>query len=350
MDSNVYHRAIRDLLLAACGFFALALLLGVAMRWDILDGALAQHGFELANLRHAHSHAGYYGVLTLAWWIIELSAGLLLSRRFIAIYAGCALSATIAFAFVGYRPPTIALSTIVAGAWLFVGVRHWRSRGLPAWLDAAPFGLFVSVLLVPVIAVMAKRDFAFSRELAHVFITAVLLNVFVPAAWQAQRLARRVPLVAYVPLALAASVRIVFTTRATPLTAAAAIAFAALVAWVVMTEPLSLRAKLAWSLLPIAVAAGSLMPAVQTYAWRIGGLHLLILGPVLGAFFGARVPRVLRSAYVIALGAMVASIVIPERFSPERPPLATALASSVFAAIALLVAAFSMRRDRPADV
>ena len=45
-----------------------------------------------------------------------------------------------------------------------------RKRGEPDWLDAAPFGLVLGVVLIPPIAVLAKRDFALSRDLAHALI------------------------------------------------------------------------------------------------------------------------------------------------------------------------------------
>lgn len=319
-------------------FFLLTLLLGLAMRWDLLTGALAQRGLKLANLRHAHSHAGYYGVLTLGWWAAARHVGAPLSSRLTKVYILCALLATTGFAFVGYRPATIALSTIIASVWLGVGYTHWRRRARPAWLDSAPYGLVFSVLLVPAIAVFAKRDFAFSRDLAHVFIAAMLLTVFVPAAWQTQGLARRVPLSVYVPLALIASVRIVFTARATPASALGAIVFSLIVVWTLLTEPLPPRVKLVWMLLPGAVIAGSLVPAVQGYHWRIGGLHLLILGPVIGALFGAGLPAWLRLLYSVTLLVMVSSIVVPEQIWPHNPLLLTALGASLFAGVAALAA------------
>ncbi len=329
-------------------FFLLALLLGVAMRWDLLSGALAQRGWKLVNLRHAHSHAGYYGVLTLGWWAAALRAGAPLSSRVTKTYALCALLATTGFAFVGYRPVTIVLSTIIASVWLGVGYTHWRRRARPVWLDSAPFGLVFSVLLVPAIAVFAKRDFALSRDLAHVFIASMLLTVFVPAAWQTQGLARRVPLSVYVPLALIASVRIVFAARSTTASALGAIAFSLIVVWTLLTEPLPPRAKLVWMLLPGAIVAGSLVPAVQGYNWRIGGLHLLILGPVMGALFGAGLPAWLRILYSVALLFMVLSIVVPTQIWPQNPVLFTAVGSSLFAgvaAVAAVVAARELRRE-----
>lgn len=328
-------------------FFLATLLLGLAMRWDFQTGALTQRGWQLANLRHAHSHAGYYGVLTLGWWITALRASAPLNSRMTHVYMLCALFATTGFALVGYRPTTIILSTIIASVWLRVGYSHWQRRALPVWLDSAFWGLVFSVLLIPAIAVFAKRDFAFSRDLAHVFIAAMLLTVFVPAAWQTQGLARRVPLSVYVPLALVASVRIVFAARATPPAALGAIIFALIIVWTLLTSSLPLRAKLVWMLLPGAIVAGSLVPAVQGYQWRIGGLHLLILGPVIGALFGAGLPAWLRVLYSFTLLVMVASIVVPEQIWPHNPLFLTSLSSSLFAGVAVVAAVMAARLRSP---
>jgi hypothetical protein len=314
---------------AALGFFVLTLLIGVAMRWDFATGQLSSLGLMMPNLRHAHSHAGYYGVLTLGWWVIEGRAGVVLPRRVQLVYVSSALVATFTFAVMGYRPLTIALSTLVASVWVYAGFLHWRRRGPPAWLDVAPLGLIASVAIVPVIAVMAKRDFGFSRELAHVFITIVLLLVFVPAAWQAQGIARRVPVLVVVLLAIGAAVRVVFAERGTPIAGALAVGYAAVALWTVRSRPV-------WAVLPVAIVLASFVGAVQGYSFRIAGLHFLILGPVLAGIFGGDVGQWLRVAYVGSLVLMVASIAVP--LSGERPVLITAIASTLFTVVALVAA------------
>lgn len=350
MGNHPGHPAIRSpLSLGALAFFVTTLALGLLMRWDLAIGTFESYGLGFANLRHAHSHAGYYGVLTLGWWLVAERGGAAISVRWQWLYVVSAFIATTAFAFLGYQPFTIALSTLIAGLWLFAGATQWRRRSRAAWLDTAPFGLAFSVALVPVIAIMAKRDFTFSRDLAHVFIASVLFTVFVPAAWQASGVARRVSLEVYVPFALGAAARLVLGDQTGVIGAAAAIGFALVVAWVIVTEPLSAAEWLLWLSLPTAVVLGSVVPAFRGYNWRIGGLHFLILGPVMFGLFGTKAGAVLRTTYVTSLLAMVTAIIAPQRFIPDNPALATAIASSVFVLIALYAAAAAWLRRASRD-
>lgn len=326
-------------------FFMVTVLLGLAMRWDLATGVVSQWGLSFPNLRHAHSHAGYYGVLTIGWWLSERRAGVAMHRTVVTVYAGTALVATVAFTFMGYRPFTIVLSTVVASLWVVMGIRRWRraDRRAKEWLDCALPGLIIGVSLIPVVAVTARRDLGLSREIAHVFVTTILLTVFIPAAWQALRRRRRVSLFIFVPLVVMTSVRIVFMDRAPVPFAIAGCLLSVLTTWVIVSEPLDGLVKLGWLILPASLLAGMFSSSAHGDALRIAGLHLLILGPVLTSLYPSdEVGPGLKWAYRSTLLLMVVSIASPATLLPANPPLATAVASSVFAAIALL-AGFTVR-------
>ena len=81
--------------------------------------------------------------------------------------------------------------------------RASRSGGMAAMAAAG-------VVLVPMIAVMARRDFALSRDLAHLFVAWLLFTVFAPAAWQASGCQRRRSILVHLVLAAGAAVGLIF--------------------------------------------------------------------------------------------------------------------------------------------
>ncbi|HET9957753.1 MAG TPA: hypothetical protein VFQ61_24815 [Polyangiaceae bacterium] len=299
------ERLQRWLTLGTASFYALTVGIGLLLRWDTATAFASSSGANFAFLRHAHSHAGFYGVLTLCWWEVERRQGTRLLRGWVLLHMACALLAALGFAWMGYRAPTIALSTVVAGLWLRVGLQRLSALRGPArppgssarlgsaaamrvrgeWLDATPFGLIAGVALIPAIAVTAKRDFMLSRDLAHVFVCSVLFTVFVPAAFQALGYARRVALYWYVPLALVGAARVVFGSRGPEvvswLTALLALLFATCVTFVLLTVRRRNRYWYGFWVLPAAIVIGSFVPSENAYSLRIAGIHLLILGPVL---------------------------------------------------------------------
>ena len=127
-------------------------LLGVALRLDLASGAVTALGLDFADVRHAHSHLGFYGFLTLAWWLVlREREALSWPRWLVPGHLAVVFVATALFARAGYDATTIALSTVVALSWLYVAVRSRRVKG---WLSLAPWGVLAGTLLIPAIAVM----------------------------------------------------------------------------------------------------------------------------------------------------------------------------------------------------
>lgn len=299
----------------------LTALFGVALRVDLASGALSASGLDFANVRHAHSHLGFYGFLTLAWWsVLREREALMLPRWLGPIHLAVVLVATVLFTMSGYVASTIALSTVVAGSWLHVA---WRSRRAKGWLALAPWGVLAGTLLVPAIAVMAKRDFGLSRQLAHVFVALMVLWVFVPMALAALR----VPVVsrwAWLATSAIGSTYLVFAGAGGELgwpwplglflSLAGALLLIAL--WRGREEVLAWPRPLSfvWSAMALGLVVLGLVPALQVEATRLAALHFTVLGPValtLWQLFAASGERggAIVELYLVALLTMVTVMV-----------------------------------------
>ncbi|MBI5496381.1 MAG: hypothetical protein HY904_15265 [Deltaproteobacteria bacterium] len=327
----------------ALGFLVVTMGLGVIMRWEFVTGWLTGQGADFQNLRHAHSHAGYYGALTMAWWTVVRVDGLAPSSRAVHLYAACAAAATALFAVIGYRVPTIALSTLIALFWLHGGWRHLRAHLPPRWTDTAPWGLALGAVLVPFIGVTAPRDFALARDLAHLFIAILLFTVFIPAAWQGLGLPRRDPTWLHVVLAVGASAFLVFPHVVGPLGVMFPLAFASWCVLALGRGRLSPVMRLIWLSLPISVAVSAPIPALHAYPWRIAGIHLMVLGPVLCSLAQRVLPRpphpVLAAAYLLLVVLMNASLVFPAVLPGVADTWVTAVLSTLLLGTAVLAVA-----------
>ncbi len=294
-------------------FVVFTLTLGVLMRWGLAVGFPRGLALDFLHLRHAHSHAGYFGILVAAWWLVAKVQGVRLDVRVVHAYAATALLASALFAVMGYRWPTMALSTVLALFWLYGGVLQHRARG-GAWLDGAAVGLAAGVVLVPMIAVMARRDFALSRDLAHLFVAWLLFTVFAPAAWQASGCQRRRSILVHLVLAAGAAVGLIFPVATAPVGPMVLAAFSAWLLLVVVEAGWSLWWRVLWSVLPAGLLVAVFVPQLQHHNWRMAGLHAITLGPILvtlGWFvFRLRPPWVLLAGYLVAVVGMNTALVL----------------------------------------
>ena len=98
------------------------LTLGVGLRWALAGVPLLPGGF--VELRHAHSHLGYYGVLfPLMWWAWRRLGQRAPGLPLLGLYAVGVVMSAVGFAREGYGRPAIIGSTIVR-------TRGSRSRSL----------------------------------------------------------------------------------------------------------------------------------------------------------------------------------------------------------------------------
>ena len=301
----------RERLLLAL-FFAATLGLGVLLRWDLAAGLSTALGIDFADLRHAHSHLGFYGYLTIAWWLVlRERAGISIAARTTYFYAAAVAVTSALFAAIGYAAPTIVLSTLIAAFWV---VAAWRQSKAPGWLAVAPWGVVLGLLLIPAIAVTSRRDFALSRQLAHVFVASMLLLTFVPVALAALRIPR-VPPLAWIATTTIGSTYLVFaTTWPWPLGLFLTLAGVALM--------LSLHRRLtgpwwlvaAWWGLALGLVVLGVTPPLQTEPMRLVALHYTVLGPIASTLLHHLAPgSAARRAYLFypalaALGTMLAAM------------------------------------------
>ncbi|MFO0745009.1 MAG: hypothetical protein U1F43_04940 [Myxococcota bacterium] len=294
----------------------LTLLFGLALRWNLASPWLDAVGLRHEDVRHAHSHVGFYGVLTVGWWLLSERAGrAVMGGRAVLVFMAVVVLATALFAAYGYVVPTIALSTVVAGYWLVAGWRLWRgpARAPPGdWLALAPVGLALGVLLVPAIAVSARHDLGLSRELAHVFIGVLLLATFVPVALSTLAVPRFEP-VAYGLAAVVGTTYLVFHERLPwPLglfLTLTGLALAHVLRGLPREAPPWLR--LAWWGLALGLVVLGVAPPLQTEAVRLAALHYTVLGPLLLTLVHRLLPARPRAhpiAFPLALAALAAML------------------------------------------
>jgi len=339
----------RDLALLAL-FLVATLGAGVLLRWDLAAGLTSGLGIVFSDLRHAHSHIGFYGLLTIAWWLVARErTGRSFAARTTHLYAAAVAVTSGLFAFMGYAAPTIALSTLIAGFWV---VAAWRQRRAPGWLAVAPWGVVLGMLLIPAIAVTSRRDFELSRQLAHVFVAAMLLLTFVPVALAALRVPR-VPTPAWLATTTVGSTYLVFaSTWPWPLGLLLALAGALLALCLRrrLTGPWWLVA--AWWGLALGLVLIGLVPPLQTEPMRLVALHYTVLGPIaltllhhLAPDLGARHPALLLAA-LAALGAMLAAMLAEPLVGHVTAMTIAAWAGSALALLATTLVSLACLRSR----
>gem|GEM_PF-825992 len=298
-------------------FFFVTVILGVSLRWDLATTALTRVGFDFAHVRHAHSHAGFYGLLTLAWWLVA-RRDVRTTRLFVSAYVASVALATVFFALGGYTPITIVLSTVVAGFWV---VSAWRARHARGWFALVPVGIILGMCLIVPIAVTARRDLLLSRDLAHVFLAIMTLVAFVPAALGSLRVPRISPF-AWVLSTVCGSTYLVFAERLPfPLGWFASLTGLALIIAISRRpEPLPRHLHVVWMALGAGLVVMGLVPPLQTEANRLAALHFTLLGPLaLSALEVLAVERrrarpkvfaVCLTAAALLIGAMVSAPII----------------------------------------
>lgn len=331
-------------------FLVATVLLGLAMRWDMVTGWMTSWGLLFPNARHAHSHAGFYGVLTLGWWAVcQQSSMPVMGRTGVAVHVAASSLASLLFAVMGYRVPTIVLSTVVASCWVLAAVRILQQPKQPQrWMSCVPWGVFLGVMLVPPIAVTASKHPLLSRQLAHLFIATMLLSVFVPVCWDALRVPRRLPVGAYLVSAVLGALGLVMEEHLGPASLAGPVLLGVTmfgVLWPSRGMPPWLR--LGWLLVPVMLLAFPWVAGAGGDALRLGGVHALVLGPVLLSLVHVlapgRVPAWLPVLYVVSLGAMLLAIVLPAWVAAAADPWIVAVASSAFVAAVLVAWRLVMR-------
>lgn len=268
------------------------LLLGLWLRWYLAGvGVPLPTGTTYSNLRHAHSHLGYYAVLVpLAWLAAEASSGRkILGRQAMWFYAGSILIATVGFLQAGYGLLGIIGSTAVSLFWLVAAWRiASRARAPDDPLVAVLPGTLLSLLCIPLIASSLRSNPAFAASAVQSFLTILLFLVIAPGAVAALGLRQRWGWGTVATGAMAALSLGLWPSAATRIGLALHACYWLDTAWRIEARVFAVP-WYAGAIGLLAVAAG-VVPLSHDVA--IGAIHFLILGPFLSALAHHRVsPR-----------------------------------------------------------
>lgn len=261
---------------------ALALLgtaaMGVWMRWALAGSLALSLPFE--DLRHAHSHLGYFGLLFPLAWLGWHHAGIRRpSRGMLALYALSTLLATVGFLQAGYGPLAIAGSTAVGAGWLWSAwpllarMKRWHDP-----LGAVPLGLVLSLACVPPVAINLRTN----PDLAHGFVTTflagLLLVVVVPSVLASARVSPG-PWPALLLTGVLGSLALgVLPNTATRI---GLFSYAALLVAPALSSTLATHVRSCWLAVALGIAALALGLLPNTRPVALGAIHFLVLGPVL---------------------------------------------------------------------
>lgn len=334
----------RLVLLAALCTFAL----GFVLRAALAGAELAPLG-EFADLRHAHSHLGVYGVLFPAFLLVAREAGLTEPKRSILrAYALAVAVAVIGFAIEGYGLVSIAASTCVLAVWLLTAFLQRRPR-TKGWLASTAVALFVASLLVPLIALSPRLWPQLAQPLARTFTSLLMLGVFVPAALH--RLdARAYPSWATLPVAIAAA----FALGLDPSPLLLPFVVVAGVALVVSGggARTDLELRVAFALVGAGLVAYGTRLVPPTHAMAVAGVHALVLGPLLSTFAPRRIPRPVRIVWLALVAAMTLALVIGDlapRIAPsaESTGVVVALVAGALVSVAAWIVLLLARSPCP---
>lgn len=257
---------------------------------------------DFAHLRHAHSHAGYFGLLFPLVWIAWAQAGApMISRALALVYAAATAVACIGFAMMGYRHVTIVASTLLGAVWVAAA---FRARGLVrdrvAWIGVGPVFTVLACLWIAPIGIVTPKDPVLGARFAHSFLALLLFSVVLPAGLS--RLgAPRLPAWLWSPLALAASLDV----GALPhrVFGVALALYGVLLGWSGWRARTGLVERLAFVVFGVSSALFGLRAVELSPPLAVAGTHFAILGPALLSLLPART-----RADALLLGAAAATM------------------------------------------
>lgn len=262
--------------------------LGAWLRWSLAGAVPVPWSFS--NLRHAHSHLGYFAVLfPVVWYAWRLAGAEVPSARVARSYQIWAWISVFGFAHAGYGPVAIAGSTSVAIYWLWsVRTILPRVRQLDDPLGAVPFGLVLSLLCVPAIAIFLRRDPVFAHAMVATFLSSLLMLVVLPSVFAASGV-RAGPW----PVLLGAGVLGALYLGPYPsvVTRVGLFLYGMVLLAPVATAGLAYHLRTAWLLVAGGMMALALGIVPNTRPVALGAIHFLILGPVLSGLGAALLRR-----------------------------------------------------------
>ncbi len=326
------ERSMERLLLLLAGVSLVGTVAVGAWLRLVLAGAPLPLG-DFGDVRHLHTHLGYYGALfPLMWLAWSRLGGPAPGPVALGLYAAAVGVSAVGFGTAGYGPVAIAGSTAVLLGWLVSARALWRSRP-SGWLRSVPAGVALGSAMVPWVALSASGGRA--REVARSFLGMLLLAALLPTALAALR-ARPFPAWGWLLVAAAAALSLgaVGGPHAVALAVVGALLGAA-----ALSARAPLELKLAWlaAALPLTAAGLGLLPLTRQVA--IAGVHFIVLGPLLGSLWPRRPPAAARWGYLGLVAVMCAAILLQDlAWHPWLPSIAAGAGVGVAAAWVLEIA------------
>ncbi len=298
--------------------------IGVWLRWALAGQSSVP--FSFANLRHAHSHLGYFGLLFPLAWLGWKGAGAKVpGPRALISYAIATAITCAGFVHSGYGVVAIVGSTIVAAYWLWSAKALFgRMRRLQDPLGAVPLGIAASLACVPPVALNLRSNPALAHAFVSSFLSGLLLLVIVPSTLAGRRISLGPWPFLWLTGALGA---LALGALPHPIPRIGLLTYGALLLGATNTKPatrdiaeepvpahpaLTPIERIAWGTVALGLAAMALglLPNVRPVA--LGAIHFLILGPILSAVAPHWLPPISPSIWAIGhccWGTMSAALV-----------------------------------------
>lgn len=252
--------------------------IGVYVRLS-MSGLYGLH-FDSNNLRHAHSHFGYFGLLFPLAWIGWRQAGAKIpGRAAITSYVIITVITIIGFAQSGYALIGIAGSTAVALYWIWSAWRLLpRMKTLDDPLAVVPIGIVASMACVPPVAMTIRSQPALAQGLVSTFLAGLLFLGYLPSI-----LAGRGVKAGPWPLLLLAGTATALNLGALPhwSTKLGMLVYALLLLYPAMAKQLEAHLRVAWLLVAMGLTfmAVGILPNAKPIG--LGATHFLILGALM---------------------------------------------------------------------
>lgn len=335
MSRRVLH-SLRILLVGS-----LAGVIGMGLWLRLWLAGLVESPLGFAELRSAHSHLAFYGLIFPGAWLAWLGRGVHVpGPRTLAVYTVAVLASTLAFAHSGYNLVSIVGSTVVLGVWLRWATPLFRLFGERSWAGVAAPVVLAASLAIPVVAVLTRRGDPMAVEVVRAFLTWLLLGVAAPAALHRVQ-APAPPAWASSLVVLGAGLALgpapsLYTNTLLAVAGVGVVRAAAL-----SVAPRAVQAG--WFVMGVGLVGLGVGVLPEDYAVTLAGLHFAALGPVFTTLLRPADSWLTGWAYLTTLGGFAAAISAPALIGGGFWPLVSALAG---AAVVGFWLADALRPDR----
>lgn len=158
---------------------AVTVLLGLLLRWQF--AGVGVDSLSRLDLRRAHSHLAFYGILfPLIWWL-GVGRRKFLERRFVLpIYMIANVASVIGFLLQGYGLVSITASTVVLVVWLLFAFDLLTSPE-SNWERAIPIHVLLSSVAILLVAINARTNPVLSSQIARAFLCLLMFGILIPS-------------------------------------------------------------------------------------------------------------------------------------------------------------------------